>query len=416
MFKVIALIGAVLARGPQRYKEDREKREERNARASQFHITSGGGYFIDEDGNERVISQQQSDGRYDHLGQIPDLSLPTCSYLWIQIPFWKVIESPIRTDPEDYNIICQLIDKKGKVSHKNCDTRLEIFIDSKDVMTIYPLDGWVGQAQITLEAVNFNGEHDFTVFNVLVVECEADDEDCSYASSLDGQYWTKENKKCYKEPEVYLKYDKNQRFWLVGKGGKKHMVTYIDLTDQFLWVDDQEVARLWPSASERVPFADKSRHAVCFYETAKHKHYDDEDALERGYRPRGFVHFYQESPENDVRVHWSMTGLREDCWTEGHIHYKGDLHYDVLAIDAQYENVHINPYQGLHDENFEDDNKKLNRHMGDITLLKGDKYGRADEVRYDKLIDLYGDYSIYGRMCDVHFPKSCDYEDGWNSK
>jgi hypothetical protein len=64
-----------------------------------------------------------------------------------------------------------------------------------------------------------------------------------------------------------------------------------------------------------------------------------------------------------------VTGLRENCWTEGHVHYKADLHYDVLAIDAQYENVHINPYQGLHDENFEDDNKKLNRHMGDITLL-----------------------------------------------
>lgn len=59
-------------------------------------------------------------------------------------------------------------------------------------MTIYPLDGWVGQAQITLGAVNFNGEYDFTVFNVKVVE--ADDENCSYANSLDGQYWTKENK------------------------------------------------------------------------------------------------------------------------------------------------------------------------------------------------------------------------------
>jgi hypothetical protein len=59
-------------------------------------------------------------------------------------------------------------------------------------MTIFPQDGWVGDAQVTLQAVNYNGEHDFTVFNVRVVE--ADDEDQTYASSLDGQYWTKANK------------------------------------------------------------------------------------------------------------------------------------------------------------------------------------------------------------------------------
>jgi hypothetical protein len=105
---------------------------------------------------------------------------------------------------------------------------------------------------------------------------EADDENQCYASSSDGQYWTKANKQCFKEPEVFLKYDKNQRFWLVGKGGKKHMVTWIDYTQQFLWVDDLNIARLYPNSGEQAPFADKSRHAVCFYETAKHKHYDDD--------------------------------------------------------------------------------------------------------------------------------------------
>ena len=143
-------------------------------------------------------------------------------------------------------------------------------------MTIFPQDGWVGDAQVTLQAVNYNGEHDFTVFNVRVVE--ADDEDQTYASSLDGQYWTKANKKCYKEPEVYLKYDKNQRFWLVGKGGKKYMITWIDYTQQYLWVDDNKVARIYPNSGEQAPFADKSRHAVCFYEASKHKHYYDDEA------------------------------------------------------------------------------------------------------------------------------------------
>ena len=183
-----------------------------------------------------------------------------------------------------------------------------------------------------------------------------------------------------------------------------------------MWVDKHDVARFWPSASEKVPFADKGRHAVCFYESSIHKHYNDENALERGFHPRGFVHFYQDSPKSDVFVHWNIEGLRHKCWTEGHIHYKGDLHYDLLAADAIYENVHINPYQGLHDENVEDRNKDLNRHMGDITLLQGDKNGRADVTRYDKLITLYGRNAIYGRMCDLHFPKSCFYDAGFHSK
>lgn len=48
--------------------------------------------------------------------------------------------------------------------------------------------------------------------------------------------------------------------------------------------------------------------------------------------------------------------------------------------------------------------------MGDITLIKGDKNGEGDAIRYDKMISLYGLYAIHGRMCDLHFPKSCTKE------
>jgi hypothetical protein len=72
---------------------------------SEEDFIAGGGYFYDDDGNLMPTSRM-SDGRYDHLGHIPDLSLPTDSYVWVQIPFWKVIESKVRTNPEDYKIIC----------------------------------------------------------------------------------------------------------------------------------------------------------------------------------------------------------------------------------------------------------------------------------------------------------------------
>ena len=108
-------------------------------------VIAGAGWFYDDDGNLMPTSRM-SDGRYDHLGHIPDMSLPTDSYLNIHIPFWKVIESKIRTNPEDYIIICELVSSDGKVTKKSCATKLEIFIDSEDVMTIYPQDGWTGQA------------------------------------------------------------------------------------------------------------------------------------------------------------------------------------------------------------------------------------------------------------------------------
>lgn len=165
---------------------------------------------MDDDGN-KMDTTTMSDGRYDHLGHIPDFSLPTDSYVWVQIPFWKVIESPIRTNPEDYIVTCQYVNSKGKVTTRDCKTKLEIFIDQDDVMTIYPLNGWTGQAQVTLQAVNFNGEKDYTIFNVLVVESDQQ-RDCS-SGGKDKEFWNRKEK-CYDAPEVHLKFDKRQRFYL----------------------------------------------------------------------------------------------------------------------------------------------------------------------------------------------------------
>ena len=58
----------------------------------------------------------------------------------------------------------------------------------------------------------------------------------------------------------------------------------------------------------------------------------------------------------------------------------------------------------------------MNRHDGDVTLLKGDENGKAKITRVDKYITLYGNRSPYGRMADMHFPKGCAYPDGWESQ
>jgi hypothetical protein len=89
---------------------------------------AGAGFYYDDDGNMKVLDRM-SDGRYDHLGHIPDVSLPTNSFVYISIPFWRVIESPIRTSPEDYRIICQLVNENGKVTSKSCETLIQCFTD-----------------------------------------------------------------------------------------------------------------------------------------------------------------------------------------------------------------------------------------------------------------------------------------------
>ena len=68
-------------------------------------IIVGGGWFYDDDGN-MMPTERMSDGRYDHLGHLPDVSLTTDSFVRLQVPMWRVIESKIRTNPEDYIVIC----------------------------------------------------------------------------------------------------------------------------------------------------------------------------------------------------------------------------------------------------------------------------------------------------------------------
>ena len=101
---LIAGLSVVLAEEGQRKKSSRDF-ENGAPEKSSDEVIAGAGWFYDDDGNLMPTSRM-SDGRYDHLGHIPDLSLPTDSYVSVNIPFWKVIESKIRTNPEDYIIIC----------------------------------------------------------------------------------------------------------------------------------------------------------------------------------------------------------------------------------------------------------------------------------------------------------------------
>ena len=103
---IIAGLSAVLAEEGSRRKPPSTPSFDNGAPSlKEDEFVAGAGWFYDDDGNLMPTSRM-SDGRYDHLGHIPDLSLPTDSWARVQIPFWKVIESKVRSNPEDYIIIC----------------------------------------------------------------------------------------------------------------------------------------------------------------------------------------------------------------------------------------------------------------------------------------------------------------------
>jgi hypothetical protein len=45
--------------------------------------------------------------------------------------------------------------------------------------------------------------------------------------------------------------------------------------------------------------------------------------------------------------------------------------------------VHLNHFQKNHDVNLNDRIAGAERHMGDVTLVKGDENGKASMTRYD---------------------------------
>ena len=44
------------------------------------------------------------------------------------------------------------------------------------------------------------------------------------------------------------------------------------------------------------------------------------------------------------------------------------------------------------------------RHMGDLTSIKADEEGKYKGTMKDAQINLFGQWSIFGRMCDIHLP------------
>lgn len=116
----------------------------------------------------------------------------------------------------------------------------------------------------------------------------------------------------------------------------------MDSTEQYVYADGQGVAQVYPSAYEKARFSGKGRQAICHYEPSEHPYWNYPQAEKRGLRPRGTLFIEQKSPQHLAKLTWRVEGLRAHCWTEGHVHYGGDRHTEVLKDWAELENVHLN--------------------------------------------------------------------------
>lgn len=349
------------------------------------------------------------------LGELGDIVIAKNSRVKFQIPQWLK-----EYELKGYNVWCE--EFEGGVPGGQCHN-LEVFIDGDNVMWVEPNVGITGHFIVTLEATNVYGDKDSTTFTVDVIDndyetCDSKHEDCNCLAQnkifLDGK---RKEKECHYHRTMHLVYDQFFRQWLQAPDGELLKTAWVDKYEQIAYVDQDGVANIWPSPQSKAPYAGVGRVAICHYHTVPHPLYNHHEWKERGFRPHGTLTIIQESAEHDAKLHWEVEGLRAHSWTEGHIHYNGDYHRELLGLWPEAEGVHLNYEQKNHGINsYDDDQRDEDRHVGDITLLKGDKHGRATHTRYDKKISLYGNHNVYGRMADLHFPKSSSYPKGWYNR
>lgn len=124
---------------------------------------------------------------------------------------------------------------------------------------------------------------------------------------------------------------------------------------------------------------DTKRHAICIL-------YPNES------NARGIASFSQDSINSPTKIAFSVKGLNPNGKHGVHVHQFGDLTQGCATAGAHY-----NPHNLKHGGPFSDE-----RHVGDLGNLIADPFGNAYMCFSDKLISLYGQYSIVGRSVVVH--------------
>jgi Cu-Zn family superoxide dismutase len=107
---------------------------------------------------------------------------------------------------------------------------------------------------------------------------------------------------------------------------------------------------------------------------------------------RGVISFSQENINSPTHIACVVMGLNPNGKHGIHIHEFGDLTKGCTTAGPHY-----NPHNSVHGGPFADI-----RHVGDLGNLIADSNGDVNVCFSDKVISLYGEYSIVGRSVVVH--------------
>ena len=107
---------------------------------------------------------------------------------------------------------------------------------------------------------------------------------------------------------------------------------------------------------------------------------------------KGIVKFEQESAFSRTKIHGDFTNLTPNHLHGFHIHAFGDLTNGCVSAGP-----HWNPY-GLTHAGPDD----VVRHVGDLGNVQSDSEGKGVYKSEDRMVQLFGAFSIIGRSCVLH--------------
>ena len=147
---------------------------------------------------------------------------------------------------------------------------------------------------------------------------------------------------------------------------------------------------------------------LCFYNLITIYHFKEARCVLFSFKDSnisGEIIFTQDSPREDVLISAKVYGAKS---VHGfHIHEKAPLNGDCMSAAAHYNPLNMT-HGGPADEI---------RHIGDLGNLRKENDKSVIIVKFnDKVITLFGNYSIVGRGCVVHAFEDDLGKDGKDSK
>ena len=187
---------------------------------------------------------------------------------------------------------------------------------------------------------------------------------------------------------------------LILKEGKDvwYEVEYVYELERYIYVKQGQTL-FYPTAqnvqnvSKKRPFRESICYLTPVYHDSEIHDCKDEDGIPTGDCPIGTITVRQRHYYGPAQVSWKLAGLKPNTQFKGHIHWNGDWDLEKLYFGADLEGEVMDPELA-----------EPGQRYGDLTNFKADEYGEYRDVALDPKINLFGQWNVFGRMCDIHKP------------